>query len=173
MEPQIAHEVVKSTPDYAQWVAILLTAFFFLYRQTKLAGRNEQKQESIKEQIIDIKNSTDNNISELEDSLTSRLKTLEHKAYGNGDGGFITMRQHDRMQNDCQRQLVEQISRNAQLFEELAKKLESMDSKREEVRDKDNERREEDNKRLGKIELAILGIQKDVSHLAEKFKNEV
>ena len=144
-------------------MAIAVTVIIFFYRQTKLAGRNEQKQVGIEKQIETVKKSTEVKLTELESSLTSRLKSLEVRAYGNGDGGFITMKQHDKMQSDCQRQLVDQISRNAQLFERMAHKMDQMDIKREEVR-------EHDNTRLGKIEVAIMGIQKDVGHLITQSK---
>jgi len=136
-----------------QWVSIGVAVVVFFYRQTKIAGRYEERLDSFK------KSST----KQL-DALMDRIEKLEVRAYGNGEGGFLTMRQHDKIQADCQAHFSDQIGQTQELFERMADRIDRMDASRDETR-------KEADKRLRLIETSLVSIASDVKYLTKSLAN--
>ncbi len=127
----------------AQWVVILGGFLYFLYRETKSAGIEQAEQTS-----------TQAELTELKSAVVSRFEKLEAKAYGNGEGGFITMRHFDSTQAACRGSLQKDLNN-------IARQQEKMDASREGARiAADN--------RLGKIERSMAGMAADLKHILKE-----
>ena len=139
----------------AQWAAILIGFIYFLWRQGNDSGAYAEGLRSLTKTVIDLKNSIDDDMA----SMRIRVEQTENRLNASGDDRLMSWGQHDKVQVDCQRRLLEKIQLNADVFERVADRMDKMDDRRESQRDRDDDR-------LRKIEQSMATMTESLKHLA-------
>ena len=131
----------------AQWFSVLVAVLVIMFRQTRIAGKYQEK------------------IERLEKAVIGRLETLEKQAHGQvGDNSFVTYAHHKVTQQACQKHIEERMRDISGDIVSISKRLDRMDEKREDTRVLSD-------KRLTEIEKSITGLSRDIKYLTEVLRD--